>query len=166
MHGNGQSQPTRRQTTNHHQQRSATKTNGRGGERDGRGWDDAITNFLFALKTKAEHAEEEEEKRRRRGAVKGSLIEQFAQLLLPPSALGRHLVRWTDDGGSSNVRHFKWPPPPTPNEARDICQIIGSEMETEKRIREGRRRRRERRATEFDRQATEDLKGRSRVGVD
>ena len=74
---------------------SATKTNGRGGERDGRGWD-AITNFLFALKTKAEHAEEEEEKRRGRGgggAVKGSLIEQFAQLLLPPSALGRHLVR-------------------------------------------------------------------------
>ena len=43
---------------------SATKTNGRGErERDGRGWD-AITNFLFALKTKAEHAEEERRKRR------------------------------------------------------------------------------------------------------
>ena len=65
---------------------SATKTNGRRGERerDGGGWD-AITNFLFALKTKAEHAEEEKRRGGRGGAVKGSLIEQFAQLLLPPS---------------------------------------------------------------------------------
>ena len=67
MHGNGQSQPTRRQTTNHHQQRYQNeRASARGRERDGRGWD-AITNFLFALKTKAEHAEEKERRKRRSG---------------------------------------------------------------------------------------------------
>ena len=50
MQANGQSQPTRRRQTT----TATTKTDGRE-----RGERDAITNFLFALKTKAEHAEKE-----------------------------------------------------------------------------------------------------------
>ena len=80
--------------------------------------------------------------------MKGSLIEQFAQLLLPPVAVARHLVRWMERW-SSNVWHFKWPT--RRKEAHDICQIIGSEMETEKRIREDEE---EEEESEFDRQAT------------